>query len=104
MSKWGRRDAGPISVSTLGGTFLDRGRLVQNPAKFSLGLGSQGRSAGCLGLEESTEEYAIVLSGADGAEVPVIEFVAHPLGLENLSLALTAALAQSWTHRFKLAQ
>ena len=61
-------------------------------AKQVLAIYQAGLDGG-LRLEERTQKHAVVDSGADATKVPLVQRVAHPLGLKDLGFSLTAALA-----------
>ena len=73
--------------------FLTRCCLVQHPAELLLLLLRQWRRSGSLGLQQRTEKDAIVLLGANTAQISGVCLVAHMLGLKDLRLTFTTALA-----------
>jgi hypothetical protein len=77
---------------------LGRGCFVENAAELAFfGLGER-RGSWRMGLEQRPKEYPIVLLGALGTEIPLVDLASHVLGLEDLRFALTAPLAD--THSY----
>jgi len=86
---------GPVCNRPRSFSRFRRGRFVQDPAKLPLLTFSEWRRSGRLRLEQCTEEDAVILLGAYGAEVPGVGLVAHMLGLKHFGLAGTASLAET---------
>jgi hypothetical protein len=86
VSKGRRKPA--LSAGLFGGC-----SLVQYPPELLLFSFGEGRSTGCLGLEQRSQEYPIILLGTDLTDVSAVRPAAHPLGLKDLRFALTTSLA-----------
>jgi hypothetical protein len=86
----GRCDNRPRSFSR-----FRRARFIQDPAQLPLLTFSEWRRSRCLRLEQCTEEDAVILLGAYGAEVPGVGLVAYMLGLKHFGFAGTASLAET---------
>jgi hypothetical protein len=55
-----------------------------------------------LRLQQRPEEHTVINLGAGSAYIAVVALVAYPLSLEDLGLALTAALASHDVESYSL--
>jgi hypothetical protein len=45
-------------------------------------------------LEQRSEEDTVIELGADGTQIPIVQLLAHSLGLKDLGFAFAATLAE----------
>jgi hypothetical protein len=76
------------------GLVLRRCGFIEDPPQLLLFTLGQGSRSGSLGLEQGAEKYPIVDFGAGLTEITMIDATPHVLCLEDLSLPLSAPLAQ----------
>lgn len=84
----------PWTAGSLFSVVLPRCGFIEHSADLTFFLVREGSPTGGLRLEQRAEEYAVILSGAFGAQLPLVGPVAHSLGLEDLGFTLAASLAQ----------
>ena len=73
---------------------LGRCCLVENPAKLALLGFIERRSTWSLGLQQRSEENAVIPLGAGSADGALMHLLADPLALKDLGFPFATEMAQ----------